>query len=131
MAVNPFVIDRNFAITPSVSGGIAILGNAADGEVGTYFVQLVPQVGFVGSLDVLARPYGKYANDDGVAFVPVPYRRVNVNNLASDYAISTASITQPGIIQIPANGMSIGLMITCSAGQAELYSWPLLGPSSV
>ena len=127
-----FPVSRKFVAQPAQNGNIAVIGNAADGRVGTWMVQFVPSEDFVGSFGIVGRAYGKVAGDDEVPYQSVPYRRVSLNGVASDYAIATAAVGGTAdIIQIPSNGLNIGLLIAASAGECAVYSWDLNGPSAI
>ncbi len=121
-----------FDATNIPSDGIFDMGPAATSHgVGTFVIQFVMSVDFVGSIAVLGRVFGVAAQEADAIFGPIPYRRVQVNGAASDYTIVSTAITQPGIIQIPANGLAIGLGVSCSAGSCDVVSWDLMGPSAV
>lgn len=125
-------VDRSYKVTTKDNGNFLFLGNAAEGQVGAMCVQWVPDEQFTGALGVTSRIYGFPITDSGVplGLVPVPYRRVNINGTASDYGFDTATLTGPSIINVPANGLAVALLVSCTAGTGWLYSWPLLGPCS-
>ena len=133
--VAPFTLadaGRRYDVTTNDHGKILFFGGAADGRVGTMFIQFVPNSQFVGQFSVVARPYGAPANTDGVALVDYPFRRVNINNVASDRTItnSTATPLVAGFqIEVPANGVVLGLLTSCVQGGGVVYTWPLNGPS--
>jgi len=124
---------REYNLTVDDHGEILSLGNAADGRTGTMFVAFVPDASFVGGLAVVARPYGKPANDNGVGWSDYPFRRVNLAGIASDRTITTNTATPLSdafMIEVPANGVAVGLLASCTAGGGVVYSWPLNGPST-
>ena len=128
------VSSRRWGFTPAniPSDGIFDMGPAATSHgVGTMVIQFVMSENFVGSIAVLGRVFGVAAQEADAMFGPIPYRRVQVNGAASDYTMVADAITQPGIIQIPANGLAIGLGVSCSAGSCDVVSWDLMGPSAV
>lgn len=133
--VSPFTLadaGRKYDVTTNDNGKVLFFGGAADGRVGTMFIQFVPNLQFQGQFAVVARPYGAPANTDGVAMVDYPFRRVSVNGAASDRTITnnTATpLTSGFIIEVPANGVVLGLLTSCVAGGGVVYSWPLNGPS--
>ena len=124
---------REYRVTVKDHGEILSLGNAADGRVGTMFVTFVPDGSFTGGFAPVARPYGKPANDNEVGWADYPFRRVNIAGIASDRTITTNTATPLSdafMIEVPANGVAIGLLTSCTAGGGVLYSWPLNGPST-
>lgn len=121
---------REAKVTTASTGTTLFLGNASDGRVGTFVVQFVPDGSFAGSFTVVARVYGKPANDASVAFVPIPYRRVMLGTTASDRTLVSAALTAAFLIEVPANGIVVGLTTTCTAGTGVLYSWPLNGAAT-
>lgn len=121
--------NRAFVITPDDHGNIGELGPSSTGGVGTIVIQFAPRLGFVGSFAILGKAYGSAAVN--APFLPLPYRRVNVANSASDYTMVSDVVADTGIIQVPANGLSVGLLIACTAGQCDVYVWDLDGSSAV
>lgn len=118
---------REYRVTTSDNGKFLFLGNASDGRTGTFVVQFVPDASFAGSFGVTARVYGKPASDNGVAFVSIPYRRVNLAGIASDRTLVAAVLTDSFIIEVPSSGVVLALLCECTAGFGTLYSWPLNG----
>lgn len=97
------------------------LGNSGTWDaVGAVVVQFSPDNGFVGSFAVVGRARYQPELSPTVAFMPVPYVAVNVNGAAVLRTLTTDTITGPGIIEIPANGLSAGLAVLCSAGSCRL-----------
>ena len=120
---NRYPINRDYTVTTTDNGNTLVLGNTSLGDkAGAWIIEFAPSLGFVGEFQVVARMMGKVPDDDTLGFLPVPYRVINLNGTASDYAFSTAHLTQPFIIQVPGSGMSIGLLTACSAGSGRLYS---------
>lgn len=98
-------------------------------QVGAVVVQFVPDVDFVGAFAVVGRPRDQ-STSPSVAqapFVPVPYIAVNTNGAAAERTLGSAPITQQGIIEVPANGLSVGLLVACTAGTCKLYMARLAG----
>lgn len=97
--------------------------------VSTMLMQFAPTAGFVGSLLL----HGKMLGPAGetAPFLPIAYRRVNVAGLVSDYALSPDPIMAAGIIQVPANGMTLALLVTCSAGACQVYMMDVQGSSAI
>ena len=124
---------REYRVSTTDHGKFLYLGNASDGRTGTMAVQWVPDASFTGSFAVTARMHGKPASDNGVAFVDYPFRRVVLNNVASDRAVTTNTATplvNSFIIEVPSNGVALAMLCSCTAGFGYLYSWPLTGPAT-
>lgn len=108
-------------------------------QVSTMVVQFNPaDAGFTGSFIVVGRAMGTAAQERNAPFEPIPYKVGSLNNVAQidpttlqGWPWSLAAITGPAIIQIPANGMSIGLQFECTTGQMDVMSWDLQGNSSM
>jgi hypothetical protein len=98
--------------------------------VSTLMVQFNPTDLWSGSFVVVGRMLGTAAADRDTPFVPIPYRRISLADVAQDYAMVTAQITGAAIIQIPANGMTIALMFEALAGQMDITAWDLQGNSA-
>lgn len=98
--------------------------------VGTYAFQFVMSLDFQGALVPLGRMSGKAAQEAGAPFLQIPYRRVVVNALPSDYALVADPITAAGIIQIASNGLSIGMLVACTQGYCDILTWDLQGAIS-
>jgi hypothetical protein len=121
---------REYRVTPNDHGSILYLGNASDGRTGTFVIQWVPDNSFSGSFAVVARVYGKPASDNGVPFNPVPYRRVTLANVASDRTLVADALATSFLIEVPSNGIAVGLLCACTDGFGTLYSWDLNGPAT-
>ena len=121
---------REYKVTTNDDGKFLFFGNASDGRVGTIVVQFDPGLAWNGSFAVVGRVYGKPASDNGVGFVPIPYKRVSLDNVASDRALVSAVLTSTFIIEIPANGMVVALLTSAASGTGVVYNWPLNGPST-
>jgi hypothetical protein len=119
---------RKFGIMPSDNGDILEIGPAGTSSSGGVMaIQFVPDVNYSGSVVLVGKVFGTAAQDAGAAFMPISYRRVTVNNVASDYSIVSDAITGATTIQVPSNGISIGLLVTCSAGSCQVVSMNLQG----
>lgn len=126
------ISNRSYLITALSDGNILDMGPATSGSTpGTWIIQFNPSVDFSGSIVILGRVFGPAAAAANIPMMPVPYRRVTINNVASDYAMVIDQIATPSIIQVPSNALAIGLAVTCSAGSCMVVSWDLNGPSSV
>lgn len=119
---------RKFVITPADHGDTLEMGPAGtSGTGGLMAIQFIPDGAWNGSSTLLARVLGQAAQAAGAPFMPLSYRRVTVNNVASDYAIVSDPITGATTIYAPSNGLSLGLLISCSAGSCTVVSWPVTG----
>lgn len=129
MAIKP-ASSRYRVITPLDNGDTLDLGPAGtESFVGTYVFQFNPDVQWNGSIAVLARLTGAAAQSANLPFLPVPYRRVTVNNVASDYTFVFDQISGATKIQVPSNMDAIGFLVSCTAGTMSYVGWDLHGPS--
>jgi len=115
---------------PGEGTGTYIIGDASDGLVGTFSVHLVNTGGLGASMVVKARTRIPQANDDNVAFQPIPYLKLFLNGAVADSTFDTAPITTTSIILIPATGLEIALDVTYSAGTGRIYWSPLKGAAA-
>ena len=128
------ISNRLYLITPDDHGQILELGPGGNNQwTGTFILQFSPDSRWNGSLIVMAKVSGQAGLDANIPFVPVPYRRVSLNNAASDYAITADTLVLPlgGKIQVPASGDSIGLLVACTTGSCYVVSNQVNGGSSV
>ena len=125
-----FPMDREFRVLPAQNGQIAAYGPTSDENPnGAWFFSFVPSLDFDGQFAVMSRSPRVQPSDTSVPWVPVPYRRVTVNNAASDYAIVPDVIAPaaPYQVLVPAIGMAIGLLIECNAGSCFVYAQKMTG----
>ncbi len=120
------------AITSTNNGDLFILGNNSnEADVGGWAVWLIPDSGgFTGTVSIMRRPEGKGAADNNVGFVTSPYRRIVVAGVAADCQIDSTPLTTVCEALVQANGASIALFVSCTAGSASVYTRPLQGPTS-
>lgn len=119
---------RKFAILPSDNGDFLEIGPAGTSSTGGVMaIQFIPDASYVGQVLIAGRVFGPAAQDAGATPMPISYRRVTVNNVASDYALTTDPITGATTINVPSNGISISLAVICSAGSCQVVSWNLQG----
>ena len=121
---------REYTVTTADTGNVLFLGNASDGRVGTFVVQFDPGASWSGSFTVKGRAYGKPASDNGLGFVPIPYRRINLGGTVSDRTLVSAALTGSFLIEVPANGIVVVLAATVTTAGGTLYSWSLNGPAT-
>lgn len=130
-----YVSQRSYTITAKDNGLILSFGPAAtSSSVGTFVMQLNPDVDSDFSAVVMGRCWGPAAQDPNLPggvmpFEPIPYRIASLNNIAADYSIVSATLTQPALIQIPAN-WEIGLLVSVTLGNCPVCSWNLQGNSN-
>ncbi len=124
------VIGRAYRLTNADDGNILQLGDAVNGRTGTWLIQCDPAVvGFTGGFIVLGRAYGQACA--AAPYIPIPYRRINLGNVASDRALVSDPIADVALIEVPANGISVALEVTVPFGQTcWVYSWPLNGSAT-
>lgn len=124
------ISSRSYQITPDDDGLILDLGPASNSQsVGTFVIQFNPDVDCDYTVAVMGRTWGAAAAAADVPFLPIPYRRVTLNNVASDYAIVSATVSGASMIQVPAN-WAIGLLVSCTAATCRVVSWDLPGNSA-
>lgn len=129
------VSQRSYTISAKDNGLILTFGPAATSQsVGTFIMQFNPDVDSDFSAVVMGRCWGPAAQDPSLSagaapFMPIPYRIASLNNVAKDYAIVSATITQPALIQIPAN-WEIALEVAVTQGTCAVCSWNLPGTSN-
>jgi len=126
--------NRRYTIKPEDNGNILEIGpGSTPNFVGTFVIQFNPDVNWVGAVVIVARLTGAAASDANLPFLPVPYKRVTINNVASDYAFTSDTLTVASgtKIQVPASMDSIGLLVACSAGSCTVICQDLNGPSAV
>ncbi len=126
-----FTASRSQRIGPEHSGRFAVLGNVSTVEVGTWRIQFYPDEAFTGTLTVMGRSAGKDAHDADVGFGTIPYRRIQLNGVASDRSLVTdgVPIATDFIIEVPASGLALALLLDCTTGSGLILSQPLAGPS--
>lgn len=130
--MSTFPIERIIRITPQVHGSIGVLGNAFDGGApGFISVQIATSADFAGSFQVVGSAGTKDASDTDLPFVQVPYTRIYVDNAVADYGLVTDDIVGNALIQIPANGIKVGLVIACTAGSAWVAPLAVAGNGTI
>lgn len=131
MAIVP-ASNRFRLVTTADTGNLLEIGPASTpSSVGTWIIEFDPSLDFAGSFQVMGRVTGPEKTAGNSPIVPVPYRKINVGGVASDYSIAADTITAVGIIQVPSNGLSISLLAQVGTGSCKIYSWDLQGPSAV
>lgn len=106
-------------------------------QVSTMMIQFNPDNLFTGNFVILGKMLGQAAQDKNMPFVPIPYRVGSLSNIAqidangNGWPWSLAAIAGPAIISVPADGLSIILLIGLDTGQMDICSWGLQGNSVV
>ena len=122
-----------WVINPADNGNTLELGTGSAGTfTGIMVVQFNPDLLWNGSIQVLARLTGPAAETANLPMVPIPYRRVTVNNVASDRTLvsDTLLISSAYKIEIPSNRDSIGFLVSCLSGSCTYVCAPLQGQSA-
>ena len=130
MAKNIFPVAGSavFTATPEFDGTFVEFGpGTAQDECGVVVLQFAPDLDWVGQFIVMARRKGSPADEVTAPFIPVPYIEVNVNGAASDRHHTDAIVTSTGLIEVPAAGVSIAVLMSCSAGTCAVYISRLAG----
>ena len=123
-----YPIQNAYRVTTVDHGMFCVLGTVSPRTVGLWSVQFVPDQSFVGQLGVVGRIAGKDATDDAVGFGSIPYRRVQLGGVASDNAMVADAIPHTGaLILVPASGLTVALLVDCTAGFGDVYLFPLEG----
>src|SRR5690349_5204489 len=112
-----------FTVNVACDGLIASLGNTSDeNPSGAITAMFVPDSLWNGQAVVVGRAPKISTADVTVPWVPIPYRRITLNNVGQDYALvgDVLTLTGPTLIQIPANGLMVGLLFAVTAGTCAL-----------
>lgn len=129
--------NRYYRITPDVinTPGYPYLEIGPAGttqQVSTFMVQFSPGGNFDGQLSVQGRTLGQITQNKELPWGPIPYRRLRLANVAQLYEMVTDVISTEGLIQIPANGLSVILQIAPpTVGYMDIAMWDLQGSSAV
>ncbi len=125
-------IGSEYLITPDDNGQTLFLGDASSSRTAVKTIHWFPLPGFVGNgFSVVARIYSPRADANGVPWLPIPYRRVNLSGAASDRAVVSDSLPANGfLIEVPANAQSISIVVDCQSGSGYLYHWNAVGSAT-
>ena len=131
-----FAGQHKFTVTPAVSGTPIGYGNTGDeNQGGAWTFELAPDLSFDGSFVVVGRTTRVQSADSPlVPWMPIPYRRITLGNVASDYAMVSDQITNamlPALIQVPSNGMQVGLDPVSTQGSCAVYGKLTVGAQAV
>lgn len=121
-AIFPVANSPVFVATPEYDGNFVEFGpGAANDECGVVILQFAPDVDWVGQFIVMGRRKGSPADAVSAPFIPIPYLEINVGGVASDRHHSDAIITTTGLIEVPCPGVSVAVLMSCSAGTCAVY----------
>ncbi len=114
------------------NGAILFMGDASPSRTSVKTVMWVPDLGVVGDgFTLVARIYGPQTDTNGTAFVPIPYRRVNLSGVASDRALVSDTLPVTGfLIEVPANAQTIAIIPAVTSGGGWLYHWDAVGSAT-
>ena len=122
MATTP-ASNRYYRITPNDNGNILDFGPAGAATFsGVFDIQFSPSVDFLGGVYLVGKVGGPASTPLTAPFLPMPYMRVVVNNIASDMTIVADPIDKPGMIRTVASRVSFGLMVNCTQGYMDVVS---------
>lgn len=118
-------------ITTATVDGNYVLTNGADDVASTLHLHVVIAAGTI-SIVIKGRSIQKLAraDDDNIAFQPIPYTRLNVAGVVSDMTVVSDAITATGVFLVPCSGMDVSLEIDQTNGVGAVYVTPLLGAAA-
>lgn len=112
-----------------------VLGDASDGNVGTFMVQVYTRS--AGTVSIAVQGRARFAGTltaagtDAPPFEPIPYLPLHLNGAVSSYATgSNVAITGDSILLIPATGLQIALDVTYTSGTHDIYVTKLNGAAA-
>jgi hypothetical protein len=114
------------------NGKTLFFGDASSSRTSVKTVQWVPDLGTVGDgFSLVSRIYGPQVDTNGTAFTPIPYRRVALSGSASDRGLVSDTLPVDGfLIEVPANGQTLALVVSVTSGGGWLYSWDAVGSAT-
>ena len=114
------------------NGKTLFLGDASSSRTSVKTIQWVPDLGAVGDgFSLVARIYGREVDTNATPFTPIPYRRVALAGVASDRGLVSDSLTVDGfLIEVPANGQTLALIVSVTSGGGWLYFWDSVGSAT-
>jgi hypothetical protein len=116
---------------PIDAGNTYILGSPDALTGGALTLQLVNDNTLSASIVVSGRSLQGDALTDDVAFVPIVYKKLYLNGSVGDGSLASTAITTNSLIEIPASGMQIALVVTYTSGSASGYVMPTTGGAAV
>ena len=120
--VYPVAIDQSVTVTTEFDGDFIEFGaGSANATVGMLSLTFAPDIDWDGQFVVMARTAGQKPLEAGAPFLPVSYKRLNVNGAVADRGYTADAITSAGMIEVPANGVSIAVLTSCAAGSCKVF----------
>lgn len=112
-----------------------VLGDASQGFVGTFCVQVYTRSAGTVSIAIVGRTRiaGTLTTTGATAppFEPIPFLPLHLNGSVGTYATgSSAAITGDSILLIPATGLDIALDVTYTSGTHDIYVTKLAGAAA-
>lgn len=109
-----------------------VLGDASDGSIGTYAVQIVERVAGTCTFDVQGRSRAALTQTAATPpFVDIPYLPLFLNGTVGTYGTgATTQITTDSLILIPATGLQVALDIAFTDGEFDVYVQRLIGAAA-
>lgn len=118
-------------VLPAQNGNILVVGNTSDENPnGAIRIWLYAEGDCDVSLTVLGRSPRISTADYSAPWIPVPYRRVTIDNVASDYAMVSAVVRGTSSILVPTCGASVGLLVAITTGAATMRCVPVQGAAT-
>jgi hypothetical protein len=115
------------------NGKTLFLGDASSSRTSVKTIQWVPDPGTTGDgFSLVGRIYSRSeADTNGTPFLPIPYRRVNLSGSASDRGLVSDTLPVDGfLIEVPANGQTLALVVSVTSGGGWLYNWDSVGSAT-
>lgn len=108
-----------------------ILGDASQGFVGTFAIQVYERV--AGTISIVVE--GRSRLGVGTATVPplepIPYLPLHLNGTVATYGTgSSVAITDNSLILVPATGLDVALNVTYTDGEWDIYVTPHVGAAA-
>lgn len=127
-----YPIGPKFRLQAAQNGNILVMGNTSDEQPnGAVRVWFVPDNGCDAVFTVVGRVPRIQAADAALApWIPVPYRRVTLSNVASDFAVVSDPVTGTSSILVPTVGGAVGLLVACTTGDCTIYTVQVEGASA-
>lgn len=127
-----FPAGPKFRVLPPQNGQILAYGNTSDeNPSGCWTFQFAPDIGSDAAFIVMGRTPRISTADTSVPWVPIPYRRITVNNVASDYTVVADTIgATTTVIQVPSNGLAVGLLVAMTVGETTIYAQHMEGATA-
>jgi hypothetical protein len=125
-------IGKAYYVTTDDNGKTLFLGDASSSRTSVKTIQFYPDAGCAGDgFSLVSRIYGPKTDSNGTPFTPIPYRRVTLNGSASDRGLVSDTLPIGGfMIEVPANGQTLALVVSVTSGGGWLYNWDVMGSAT-